>query len=386
MFFSICNKSLENFPYHYQHQNLIINLDNGWQSIKDQHNNCIYFKGYLDDDILKTRILEIAEQEEPLFFGNFCVIKCFDKGVTIKTDRLRSFPIWYSAEQGLTNLTPLTHTCWTDSFVMITDSMQLVESKFALLQQRELSALDKNQVIEKVNQILTTKILKFTSNNYFPIKIFLSGGIDTMLLYSYFLKLGIPHQLIDYNHIDFDYFYLKNHDTLSKFWGYKQIHHWKTNCVLVTGAPGDEFTVRSPVTANMILQYHGLNILDLIDRYKNSLHYTHFNNPKYFTLWEKQRDIKYESLGQAIWNSLNLNVNDWQHWHLGNTLSYTPLRDTRLFVLIARLHKEQLVEQVMDSVIQKEIIKRNAPQLLECLSDKKNSDNSMENLTNIYCR
>lgn len=385
MFFSINKTRLDNFPFYHVHQSLVINLDDGWECTHDRHNNLIYYKGYLDSDTLSTRVLEIAEQEEPLFFGNFCIIKCFDKGISFKTDRLRSFPIWYDKEYGLTNLVPQSHTCWTDSFVTITDSLELVESKFSLLGQFESSELDKTQVIEKVDQILTNKISQFADKNHLPIKIFLSGGIDTMLLYSYFLKLKIPHQLIDYNHIDFDYFYLKNHGTLSKFWGYKQIHHWKENCILVTGAPGDEFTVRSPITANMILQYHRLNIIDLLDQYRGCLHYTHFNNPKYFRFWEQHRSLEYESLSQSIKNCLNLNLNDWQHWHLGKTLSYTPLRDTRLFVLIARLKKDQLVQQVMNSVIQKEIIQRNAPQLLNSLSDQKNSENSMQNLTNLMC-
>lgn len=385
MFFHISNCSLDNFPYHYSHNNLVLNLDSGWHQTADQHGNKIFYKGYVDNYNLETKVLEIADQEEPFLFGNFCVIKCFDKGITIKTDRTRSFPIWYETKVGLTNLIPLAHTCWSDSFVMITDSMELLESKFSLIQKFDSDSLDLDLVIDKVDDILHEKIKIFASTNRLPIKIFLSGGIDTMLLYSYFLKLKIPHQLIDYNHIDFDYFYLKNHSTLSKFWGYKQIHHWKEDCMLVTGAPGDEFTVRSPTTANMILRAHDLNIADLLDQYKNSLHYTYFNDKKYLDLWEKQRGICYNSLQQAISECLHLNVNDWQHWHLGKTLSYTPLRDIRLFVLISRLKKEQLIDQVMDSVVQKEIIKRNAPHLIECLSTQKNSYNNMENLTQIFC-
>lgn len=385
MFFQIGTSYLDNFSHHYNHNNLVINLDAGWNEIKDHHGNQIFYKGYIDEHLFEKVIFEIADQEEPLYFGNFCLIKCFDKGITIKTDRLRSFPIWYDPIKGLTNLTPFGHICWSDSFVMITNSLELVESKFSLIGNFNSSNLDLDNVIGQVDNILDKKIQKFAETNQLPIKVFLSGGIDTMLLYSYFVKLKIPHELIGYNHIDFDYFYLKNHDTLSKFWGYKQIHHWKEPCVLVTGAPGDEFTVRSPTTANMMLRAHDLNMVDLLDQYKNSLHYTYFNDPKYLKLWQEQRAISYQTIKQAIDDCLNLNINDWQHWHLGNTLSYTPLRDIRLFVLIARLNKEQLIEQIMNSVVQKKIIEQNAPQLLDFLSTQKNSNNNMENLTKLFC-
>ena len=123
MFFNITTKELDNFPIKYRHGNLVLNLDSGWSESFDNNNNKIFYKGYLDQGPIAEYIEEIACQEEPIYTGNFCILKCFDQGVTIKTDRCRSFPIWYDAVQGCNNLIPYSYTCWTDSFVTITHTL-----------------------------------------------------------------------------------------------------------------------------------------------------------------------------------------------------------------------------------------------------------------------
>lgn len=384
MFFNI-GKYADNFPQHYVHNNLYINLDSGWTETTDQHNNLILYKGYLDNGLLKDNVHEIAAHEEPRYFGNFCVIKCFDKGIALKTDKLRSFPIFYDKNWGITNLNQSDYTCWTDSYVMLDFNLNLVESKFQIANQGSTETLSLDQVVQQVDDHLTNKIQDFFNKNTLPVKVFLSGGIDTMLLYSYIKKLNIGHELVKCSHIDYDYFYLKNHGNLSKFWGYNQIHHWKEKCILVSGTPGDEFTVRSPTTANLILRYYNTSILDLLNNnsYKDSLHYTYYNNENYKSIWDNQKEIHYNTLEDAIAESINLNLNDWQHWHLGNTLTYTPLRDIELFNCIARLEFESLCDHVMNSTVQKRIIELNAPELLTGLAYQKNSNSYMENLVDI---
>lgn len=388
MFFNIGSSELDNFPVHYKHQNLVINLDSGWHTGKDKDGNVLWYKGYIDDRDIHSSLNEIAYQEEPLLYGNFCLLKCFDKGISIKTDRLRSFPMWYNKEEGITNLVPREWSSWTDSFVMITDAGELVESKFRLIPTITSRTLTLNKVVSDIDAILTRKIKQFAENNRLPLKVFLSGGIDTGLLYSYIVKLDIPHELITSSHTDYDYFYLKNHHTLSAFWGYKQFHYWKEDCVLLSGAPGDEFTVRSPTTANMMLKYYGSSIPTLLNdgSYSDSLHHSYFDQPKYHEMWDEQKNDTYRGLTDAIEKCLNLIVNDYQHWHLGNTISWTPLRDIEIFKTIACLDLADLKMQIMDSVIQKRLIIKNCPELLQHLSTQKNSKNSMENLVGLVCK
>lgn len=383
MFFNISKQVLSNFPYHYKHNSLVVNLDAGWHQAYDQFNNKIFYKGYLDNHSIHNCILDIAEQEEPKFIGNFCLIKCFDKGIAIKTDKYRSFPLWFDADHGLTNLEKCGDAVYTDSFVMISNLLQKVESKFDVIGTVEETALSFQQVVNRIDNILSEKIENFLENNKdLPLHIFLSGGVDTMCLYSYVRKLNLPHKLIRCLHADLDFFFLKNHQTIHNFWGFRQVHYWDSPCVLLSGAPGDEFTLRSPTTANMMLRYHNTGIDELLKAQENSLHYQYFS--KYKDIFNEQAKLKFSSFTQAVNSCLHIVLNDYQHWHLGNTHYFTPYRDLEIFKTIARLSKQDLVDQIFRSSIQIALITKNAPELLAALSTQKNTANYMENLSMLY--
>ena len=80
----------------------------------------------------------------------------------------------------------------------------------------------------------------------------------------------------------------------------------------------------------------------------------------------------------------NIILNDWQHWHLGNTLTWTPLRDLRIFKLLLQLPLESAIGQITDSVISKKLIERNFPNGTRLISDQKNSVAAMKNLAELY--
>lgn len=385
MFFQISKSKQDNFPFNHQTKNFVISLDEGWRHIHYQ-NNDIWYKGYLDAGDLTQHVLEIANEEEPSHCGNFCVIKVFDVGMIIRTDKLRSFPLWHSTTNGLTNLHPIGDTYWTDSYVMMNNNLSMLHSKFDAIGEISDSLLSFKQVIDQVDALLDLKVKTFLANSTLPLKVFLSGGIDTGLLYSYIQKHTSKYEQVMYSHMDFDYFYLKNQSHLSNLWGYNQIHHWKEGCVLASGAPGDEFTARSPTTANLLLLHYNTSIPTLLDnpQFKDCLHYTYYNQKKYLTSWHDQEKVyQHLSLKETIKKCCEYNINDWQHWHLGNTLTWTPFRDIEMFKLIARMEPIALTDQIMNSTVQLELIRRNNPKILRYLSTQKNAKNCMENLVGL---
>lgn len=383
MFFNIGHKVLDNFPNHYKHNNLVINYDDGWKQANTADTKVVIYKGYIDNSNINNAIESITSHKEPQHTGNFCLLSVTDNGVEIRTDQYRSFPLWYSKTHGIGNLSRFDKQIYSDAYVAINDNLELHEVKFQIIKTINEDRLDIEQVVNIVDDILYKKIKNFYfNNNTLPLRVFLSGGIDTMTLYSYVLRLGIPHELIKCLHTDLDYFYLKNHHTLQNFWGYRQIHHWRDPCILLSGAPGDEFTCRSPSTANMLLRYHGTSILDSLDANTDSLHYKYFKN--YSSLFESQKNLKFYSFKSVLYKCINMILNDYQHWHLGNTLCFTPFRDIDIFNTIARLDKDSLIEQIFTSTIQLQLIKKNAPWLLGGLSTHKNTGNFMENLVTIY--
>ena len=80
----------------------------------------------------------------------------------------------------------------------------------------------------------------------------------------------------------------------------------------------------------------------------------------------------------------NILVNDWQHWHLGNTLTWTPLRDLRITKTILRMPTESIMGQILNGSVSKKLIERNVPGLTRIISHQKNSFNYYSNLYDYY--
>jgi hypothetical protein len=387
MFNSISQQQESNFSHCFRLGNFCISTDAGWQQTTVQHYHIVY-KGYTDLYSIDEALSKIIDEVEPSLLGNFCAI-VFDThtdNIKIKTDRYRSFPIFVDLGVRITNLIKTDYTIWADGQIEIFDDLAVNETKFDVIGEIDTDYISINQAVDLIDSILTEKTKNFLTHNKLPIKVFLSGGVDSLLVYSYLQKFTDQYELMKCQHIDYDEFWLKNSNSLKKFWGYKQIHHWIEPCVLTSGAPGDEFMLRSPVTVDLFLKSHNYNLLELLkqDCWKNSLHRTYFSLSKHLDIFKNQVTPNNWSRKTLIRNICNIIVNDWQHWHIGNTLTWTPLRDLRLIKILLRLPVNDTIGQILNSDISRILIEKNYFGLSKCISDQKNADNEMANLVDFY--
>jgi hypothetical protein len=383
MFFSISNNLEDNFTFNHNVGAVWINTDAGW-TVEDVASTLVVYKGYSDNFCLSQVINEIHNSAEPFDTGNYCVL-FVDKltgTVDIKTDRYRGFPIYVNPGHTVTNLVKQQYTAWTDSLLSVNSDITINEQKFDAIGKVEDSILEYNFVLQEVDKILRHKTKNFLANNTLPIKVHLSGGVDSLLVYSYLQEYTSNFELVKCAHVDYDDFWMLNKTDIQKHWGYTQIHHWLNKCVLTSGAPGDEFMLRSPVTANLFLQAREQSIPDLLRKpaWKNCLHADYFAQEKHQALFRSQTIDQKKNLRTLNYDLCNINLNDWQHWHLGNTLTWTPLRDLDIFKLMIRLPIDDAVAQIMDSTLSKTLIKQINPKLVNLISDQKNSKNPMKNL------
>lgn len=365
MFFHISDQPQENYPCHWQLGSFCVSTDSGWK-LEQVGTAQVLYKGYADRAELTNLLIDVVLQTTPRILGNFCALVIVDGALTIQSDRYRSFPI-YIGDRSVNNLIPTDRTAWTDSAITVHPDLAVTENKFDVIGRTDLAT----STVDQIDELLINKIQRFLSHNQLPLRVFLSGGVDTLLLYSYVHRLGAEYELIWNLHTDLDEFYLANSSDIKKNWGYRQIHHWQTSCVLASGAPGDEFMLRSPTTANQYLLSHGTSIPEQLQHYPDCLHREYFS--QYNDLFNTQRAGTTEELCNTV-------VNDWQHWHLGHTLTWTPFRDLELFKLFLALPYEQALGQIMNSAVSRELIERNVPGLTRALSDQKNSNNAMRNL------
>ena len=380
MFFAITPVPQKNFSHFYHLGPHVVSTDAGWQRHDTDNYSCVY-KGYADSGRLVDLLDQIVEEPAPALLGAFCVIVYSNhlKQLQIKTDRLRGFPLYYEGAT-VTNLTPLTKTVWADSIVTVDNDFAITETNFDIIGKINDTPVGLDEALEFIDQRLSKKaenLVKFTSA---PIKVFLSGGVDTALVYSYLQKFTKDYELLKCNITEYDRFWLQNFAEITgHYWGYNQIHQWTTPSILTSGAPGDEFMLRSPMYADQFLKYHGIQIIDLLKE-RTWLHTSYFNKPKHYELFETQTVDCRMTSRQLQRNLLNKSVNDWQHWHIGNTLTWTPLRDLEIYKMFLRLPPEIAVTQIMDSAISINLIERNYPGLSRIISDQKNTGNYQKNL------
>ena len=149
--------------------------------------------------------------------------------------------------------------------------------------------------------------------------------------------------------------------------------------MLTTGSPGDEFMLRSPVTVNLYLLDQGTSI-PILNTNSANLHYSYYQLGKHLDIFKKQTALQANSRSELIQKICNILVNDWQHWHLGNTLTWTPLRDLDITKIIMRMPEFSIRGQIMDSLISKQLIERNITGLTSIISAQKNTGNDLANL------
>jgi hypothetical protein len=377
MFFHVSKTAQENYPRHWQLGSFSISTDQGWQRTAFGATELLY-KGYVDSAPIESVLEKIAFQSTSTLTGNFCVLAVCNDTLTIQTDIYRSFPIYVEQFKAVNNLTPLSHIAWTDSLITIHADLAVTENKFDIIG----TVNTEPSTVDQIDQLLLAQMQQFAQQVTQPVRVFLSGGVDTLLVYSYIKQLGIPHELVWNLHLDLDDFYLANHDSIQQHWGYTQLHHWKEPCILASGAPGDEFMLRSPTTANMYMLHHGTNILEELNNNPNVLHREYFLQSKNVKLFNQQNTefLPTQTTDELHWAMCNNVLNDWQHWHLGNTLTWTPLRNLELFKLFLQLPFELAKAQIMDSAVSRQLIEKNVPGLADVISDQKNSGNYMKNL------
>jgi len=386
MFFSIGLDAQSNFAHCYKLANFCISTDAGWE-IQDVNHCTVVYKGYAEQFDLATNLKQIVSQNTPEFLGNFCAL-VLDHQINqlhIKTDRYRSFPIYIHAGHSITNLEPSVTTAWTDSMVAVMPDLTVRQTQFDVIGPIDTSSLDWESALDLVHTRLCQRTQDFLSHNRRPIRVFLSGGVDSLLVYSYLQKFTRDYQLLNNLHIDFDHFWLKNSSTLRQNWAYQQIHHWTTPCVLTSGCPGDEFMLRSPSTVGLFAQAQGKDLLDLLakETWQDCLMKHYFGLPKNREILMKTNAVTQLSTEKFYRYLSNTVVNDWQHWHLGNTLTWTPLRDLEIFKTLLRLPFDLALPQILNADFSRALIERNAPGLTELMSPRKNTGNTMANLADL---
>jgi len=370
MFFQIKSEIDKTFPTCIKlTDNLWLNADAGWK-VFYLDEAAVIFKGYLDDTEPTVEVLtEIASSSTPTLYGNFIALVVKDGAVTIQHDVYRSFPLYVDdTNKVIHNLNlPSTHRVPSAYILTVSDSFGLSYVQFDPIGEVNLDPITKDEAIAEIDKILLTRFSSFFAHNTLPAKIFISGGIDTLMCWSYLKKLNIDYEIVSAENINHTQFVENKLSDIRTYWAYNQIHSWETPAVLVSGAMGDEVFLRGPLAGNIWLQQFGTS-------YPAELRPEHYHY-HYHSLPKNQKYYGPEATASkqaAVSKILDLTINDHQHWHLDTTLTFTPFKDIRITKLLLRLSFDDVVGQLVDAEIGRALVGKNFPALLRHLQPQKN--------------
>ena len=375
MFFCITKSQQLEFSFNQTHNanDFYVHTDAGWSHIIYRSTNYIY-KGYVEDGTLKTKILEddFADLK-----GNYCVIAVKGKELIVYHSDCRSFPIYlYSDKLSNINYNDEKQTFYSDAVLSIDSDFNHKYTHKDAIGDITNTVKTEDAVIDEIDQIISNSFENFLKHNTDPVKIWLSAGADTTLLYSYLQKYSNNYEVLNYTHFYYDKFWCCNRMKVLENWSYKQLHHFREDCVLVSGAPGDEFMMRNPNLVNLYLMYYDINIVDFLRNNDSMYHTRYFLKDKNIkSMYEQKYQIaQMKNLNEVEMKKkiCNMLISDYQHHHIGYTLTFTPLRDINITKLLMQLPVESLLKQASDAYITKKLIERNNPKLLDIIAPNKN--------------
>lgn len=370
MFFSLGHSPDPRFFEHDRINDWWFSHDAGWML----HDDC-WYKGYDHPNINH---------------GNYCAITLTNEKICIGHDVYRSFPLWWNEESRiLTNMLGSGRRIWADDRIcLVSDNVEI--TKVDVCGGIDISPISLDQAVDVIINNLGQKMLSL-QNDYPEISknLFVSGGIDTLILLASATRYHVDIKLLDSEWFEYSRFIDNNFPQIKQnHWAYQQMHHWRKDTILMTGACGDEFFFRGPYTIGLWAAWHGIDIESLLDK-STGYHIGYFNKPKnrqvFRNHWQDRDRLRdqYPTKQDLLRQILNINVNDHQHWHLEKTLTWTPFKDLNLLKTMLRLSEDDILSQILNASVSKEIIQRIDPSCLELLSPTKNF-NSRQNLYRVF--
>lgn len=356
-----------------QNNKWIFESDPGWHRYGD-----IWAKGYACDCTLEQAAANYDFTQPCMMPGNFCLVKINQSTLQLGHNLHRSFPLWAN-DECVSNFQPIGEPVWADKLLTV-DSTGMQHQQINMPKSLTES-LTLDQVTDKILDRVFDHARRFLKHNQLPINIFRSGGLDTTFLYALVTHLGVDftepkEPIVESNP------WLEQHQLeLRPFWGYQQIHHWNTPNILLSGSHGDEYFLRGPNVISMIMAWHDIDFVKILDQNPDAYHHWYFSKPKNLELFVsgfQERSVlkkQYPTWTTLCDQIINILSNDHQHWHLGETLTWTPQKDLDIARWALCLPIEDLIQNSLHGSLTRNCIRRIFPEALDSVTMHKNRPN-----------
>ena len=375
MFFSISKKKLDNFPCHHNVNGKVINLDMGWKSIKI-NDTLFFYKGYCDQKRIEETLLEFDLDPNPKYSGVFCILIVRKDSITITHNLLRLFSIFiYENEiSSLPNLKSFDSYQELENFYYLEISSSIQRKEIKNLITTSSNSLTVLEAVDQVNEILTNKFLNFYDQTKSKINLIVNGGLDSITIASYLYKLKIPCNISFNNYQEFSPFMMHNYDLIGDTYTNFKVHLTKDSVNHVAVGDWGDLAFGKDFCYSAFFKYQKIDPYKIIntDHYMYYFYHSTKNQTYYNTLdddFEKYslKKIRFKMLKDVLHSNNKSSV-----FHIDSNVYFVPFADIEIPKIIIELNAKDFIENLLDSSIQKELIKKNAPWMIDAVSKHKN--------------
>lgn len=334
--------------------NYTLHLDQGWQRHKD-----IFYKGYSIPIALQEKV---ENQDFSETTGCYTILDFSNGKCAYYTDNSRGFPLYYNngtiSNQKRNQLTPV----WFDSELKsLNDSWQFVKRQDRIFEYNQFNkTISKQQLVDIVCKILIDHAENLNTN--LPLFCSNSPGVDSNMVRSAFDYCNKSYTLVEKN---------DRHAFSALGWGYEQIYVTEQPHVQLTGFCGDELLLRNPMYCQWLLDPHNIELTNEFDKLDYS-YMKGFFNARYRDKIINRKE-KFRTKKSAFDHTINVAINDFQMWHIDNTITLAPLRNCIIAENALYADADTILDQVIHAGVSKDIIKRLNPSLLSNISKHKNN-------------
>jgi hypothetical protein len=316
-----------------------LHLDQGWNKTGN-----VYYKGYCITQDLHSKVKAKDFTEET---GNYTIIDLDNH--CLYHDNARSYPLYFSKDTASNIYFESSEPVWYNGYITYNKQWQWGIPKPITAPSQEYNF---DAIVDKSCGILLATCENL--NTDLPLVVPDTNGVDTACVASALDYLSIPYETqtgSSYN---------------EQFtWGYKQVLKLDYPHMQGTGFCGDECLLRNPKYCQLLLNAHNIDLTKEFDKIKQSYMLGFFN--RYY-----RNKIHLDKDENARLNVKNQIVNDYQMWHINDTITFTPFKNIELIDLSLCADADTIIRQVTHAELSFAIIKRLNPTNLQRVRMHKN--------------
>ena len=377
MYFQLSKEHSSNFPKCYNIKDFKLSTDLGWKETQGKFGKLI-FKGYAYTnlkDFLETHDPETVHHHH----GSFTAIMEKGNKIFVVHDTSREFPLFIDDDNiTITNLTRNDKTRYPDVSLHVDCEENKIKESYREYKFQKKDDIGMQATSAIVLDIMNNDIRAFTNMYKNPIKVVPTGGIDSTLLIALLKHNDVDFEVIDYEHKKWTYFYKKNRQAVNANINegvFTSVGHtWgEEPMTLANGWHADQQFFRCYLPLAIFCKAKSINLTDELEKHKEVYSYQFLHNEIHVRKSQLSSTLNGITDSRSAYKKMFEIIRaSFQPWSFEETLYWSPFKNLDITKNVLQMCDADILDNSFDASLQKMILKKIDPNLLDVITPKKN--------------